>query len=692
MSKLHIVANSHIDPVWLWDKFEGIDEVLNTFRSACNRLDEYPELCFTASSIQFYEWVQQFDGVLFERIVQKINEGRWEVAGGWWVEADTNLPLAESFSRHAEISQAFAQKHFGRKIEVAYLPDTFGHPATLPKILAEQGFKYFIFCRPNIWEKPDLPANLFRWEYEGSEILAYRLKFHYLQHFDEPRLREILDDDELAAKPVACHLFGVGDHGGGPSVQEIEFYRRAIAEKPPRNMAFSTCERFFKDAEKLPEISRYSGDLHMHAVGCYSVVRNIKQSARSAERLLSYAERALEMAKQPSQVLQPYWKTTLFNQFHDILPGSCSPAAAGHACDELGGVTDAARNHSYRALKQISRTRKPSAPEAEFRIFNTLPYEVTVPLAIESFMYFREGSTFRDDSGRVIEIQETTPSVRCANRRWQFIDTLPPNGFKAYHFDQSKPLDPAPERFAGFRAGREITVGETRINDTEGISRASGGQPAASVHFLLLDDTSDTWGHGVDTYDKVLQELTPATTAVSTGKLLSQMYQTFTCGNSRIELIYTLYRDLPGIYLDVSVNWHEQRKILKMEIRPVLVHLRGFVQQAAGGAVERNTDGKENPLHAWALMKGSSTDCAVVQDGAFACDCRPDRLRITLVRSNIYGYHDPVPLNPLDPQHHTDQGVHDFRMCLLMQHHLQPAQLDRTAAAFLEPYLVLRES
>ena len=126
--RIHLIPNSHIDPVWLWDKYEGLDEVLGTFRSACDRLDEYPNLTFAASSLQFYEWVRKYDAKLFQRIVKRVQEGRWEVAGGWWVESDTNLPTEASFIKSAEISQEFSRKHFGREIQVAYLPDTLATP------------------------------------------------------------------------------------------------------------------------------------------------------------------------------------------------------------------------------------------------------------------------------------------------------------------------------------------------------------------------------------------------------------------------------------------------------------------------------------------------------------------------------------------------------------------------------------
>ena len=105
--RIHLIPNSHIDPVWLWHKAEGIDEVLNTFRSACDRLAEYPHLTFSASSLRFYAWVLKFDPALFQRIRKYVAAGRWEVTGGWWIEADTNLPAEASFYKQAELSQTF---------------------------------------------------------------------------------------------------------------------------------------------------------------------------------------------------------------------------------------------------------------------------------------------------------------------------------------------------------------------------------------------------------------------------------------------------------------------------------------------------------------------------------------------------------------------------------------------------------
>lgn len=699
--RIHLVPNSHIDPVWLWDKYEGIDEVINTFRAACDRLDEYPDLTFAASSMQFYEWVLQYDPKLFERIQEKVAEARWEVVGGWWVEADTNLLTEASFLKHAELSRSFAREHFRKDIEIAYLPDTFGHPATLPRILAQTGFRYFIFCRPNQVDKPDLPANLFHWEYAGHRVLAYRLKHHYAQSFshgsgqvDAEHLLSLLNDKEYRINPVNCFFFGVGDHGGGPSIKEIEFYNRYIQEQPNGDIGYSTSLRFFEEAARNPSIPCYSGDLHLYAVGCYSVMRNVKEAVRSCEHGLQVTTRALEISGKCNKSLVPLWKKTIFNQFHDILPGSCSREAADQALAELGGVVSACHDTTYAALKSLSGARPVETREGEFRIFNTLPFEVTVPLSIESFMYFREDAAFLDGNDREIPIQEVLPSVRCMNRRWDFVDSLPARSFKSYHFDNQTIV----KRHGGacFQPGDRIAMGGTEITADGTISvQTNAGVRALlleqPVRFLMLADQSDTWGHDVRVYDDVIDAFTLGSWAVQTGGVTSKLYQRWTCHRSTIDVIYSLYDGLPQIHVDLGVNWAENRRILKMQIHPAGVCAPLVTMQGAGGAIERRADGMELPLHHWVWLPGSTTGMAVVQDGAFACDCVDGRLRLTLVRSSLYGFHSPTVLGPNDPQQDTDQGAHRFRMRFLPCQPLDTEQLYRFTAAFLEPFHVFYE-
>jgi alpha-mannosidase len=137
--RFHMIGNGHIDPVWLWQWSEGESVVLSTFRSALDRMKENPDVTFTASSAQFYEWVAETDPQMLQEIRWRIEEGRWGLVGGWWVEPNVNTPSGESLARQGLYSQALFRRLFGRMARVGYNPDSFGHPATLPQIYKLQG-------------------------------------------------------------------------------------------------------------------------------------------------------------------------------------------------------------------------------------------------------------------------------------------------------------------------------------------------------------------------------------------------------------------------------------------------------------------------------------------------------------------------------------------------------------------------
>jgi len=694
--KIHLIPNAHIDPVWLWDKYEGIDEVLNTFRSVCNRLDDYPDLTFCASSAQFYEWVFAYDRALFERIRDKVAQGRWEVVGGWWIEPDSNLPGESSFRKQAELACAFNREHFGKNTEVAYLPDTFGHPATLPKILAQAGFKYFLFCRPNAREKPELQENLFYWEYGGHRVLCFRPR-HYgggpVTKRSIGQLGAALGDPFIRRHAANALLFGVGNHGGGPSVAQIECVKQYMREHPSEDMGYSSCLRFFEEAAQSPDIPTYVDEnLHQHAVGCYSVLRPIKALVRESERALLRAERALALNGTDAARLAPLWKTTLLNQFHDILPGTCSPAASDQARRELGGVAAQSRDIVYAALKPMTMAAPVSTREGEFRIFNTLPFAVTVPLSIESMPYFKENAVFRDGQGNAIAIQQTLGSVRSrCSHRWEFVDRLPARGFKSYAFEGGALPDPREHATVHFVPGTGVEMDELTVRSGESITHQGVPLFSRPITYCVLADDSDTWGHGVQRYEKVTGAFELESSSVQCGPVTCKLHERWRYGASGLDAVYALYEGMPGVYLDLTVNWAEHRGILKMEVPCATDTPDTFTMRLAAGTTSQAADGKELPLHEWLHLPGVAAGTALLQDGAFACDNDHGRLRITLVRSSVYGFHDPAKLDPHDPQQDTDQGVHRYSFCILPHQPPDEPELDRLAAAFLEPVLVFRE-
>ena len=153
--RFHMIGGAHIDPVWLWPWSEGVSVVHSTFRSTLDRMNEDPNVMMTTSSSQFYEWVAENDPALLAEVRKRVEEGRWDLVGGWWVEPDVNVPNGESLARQGLYGQQTLKKLFGRTAKVGYNPDSFGHPGSLPQILKLEGMEDYVFMRPGVNEKTD---------------------------------------------------------------------------------------------------------------------------------------------------------------------------------------------------------------------------------------------------------------------------------------------------------------------------------------------------------------------------------------------------------------------------------------------------------------------------------------------------------------------------------------------------------
>ncbi len=174
-----MIGNAHLDAAWLWQWPEAFQAAKATFRSALDRMREYPELVFTASSAAYHEWIERSDPAMFAEIRERVREGRWQIVGGWWVEAGCNVPSGESLVRQGLVGQRWFATHLGRPATVGFNPDAFGHAASLPAILRGQGMDAYLFLRPQPHER-DLPEGPFRWRSaDGSEVIALRIPFEY---------------------------------------------------------------------------------------------------------------------------------------------------------------------------------------------------------------------------------------------------------------------------------------------------------------------------------------------------------------------------------------------------------------------------------------------------------------------------------------------------------------------------------
>jgi alpha-mannosidase len=697
-----MIGNAHIDPVWLWQWPEGYQEVRATFQSAVDRLDEYPDFVFTCDSSLFFAWVEESDPELFERIRQHVAAGRFQVVGGWWIEPDCNIPGGESFVRQALYGQRYLRERFGLIATVGANLDSFGHNATIPQILRKSGCDSYVFLRPGPKEK-DLPAPLFWWESpDGSRVLAYRIPHEYCAPKDdlgehvEKAVASLPDGDGEWAV-----FYGVGNHGGGPTVANIEQVAR-MGLQP------SSLRTFFDSVSAANgERPVVRGELQHHSPGCYTTHSGIKRWNRRAESLLLRAEKwcavadSLGLRPYPHDELTEAWKLLLFNQFHDTLAGTSIEPAYDDARDQLGHASSLAANAFNAAAQSIAR-QIGIAQEHEMRpvvVFNPHPWPLRTDVELEYTWTREQGHHVVDDEGEPVPMQLTRPLTTMSGlrSRFAFPVEVPPLGYRTYRVR------------LGRVGGETIGCSDTHLEnehvrveldpETGRIARlvhkASGADLAApgATHAVVIDDRSDTWGHGVVAYDREAGEF--ACTGVrllESGPVRGIVRVESRYGDSTLREDYVLSANAAYLDVRVALDWHEPLKLLKLRY-PTSVETDRATFETPYGHLERPAGGDEEPGQSWVDVSGGGRGLTVINNAKHGYDVRGGTVGISAVRSPVWAWHDPRELEEGGDFEHMDLGRQTF-LVRLVPHagDWRDAGVVRLAAELNGPPFVLIET
>ena len=360
MKTVHIILNAHLDPVWLWSWRDGLDEVLNTSRYICGLLDQNPDAIFTRGEAWIYEQILKLDPGLFERIKSHVAAGRWSIVGGWYIQPDCNQPSGFAMEKQIALGKEFFCKYFGRFPKAGYNVDSFGHSAGLPDYMAAAGQSYYVYTRPNSVEMKQ-PGRLFRWKgkHAGREVIAFRPPTYNNSAPEEAHIREALSELPDGIDHTMCFM-GIGDHGGGPTEELLEWCRAHRESFDGVRLEFSSVEKFFAavapDFAKLP---LHVGDLQQHAIGCYSVHHRVKGQLRKAEHALAMAECAIPEEGRTEAIkneLETAWKR-VWRHVHSVSIRGCGSAIGAGACHCGRGI-------GVRVTPENCRNAGMSPPEA----------------------------------------------------------------------------------------------------------------------------------------------------------------------------------------------------------------------------------------------------------------------------------------------------------------------------------------
>ena len=705
---IHMIGNAHIDPVWLWQWPEGYQEVRATFQSAVDRLAEYPRFVFTCDSVQFFEWVEESDPDLFEQIRRRVAEGRIEVVGGWWVEPDCNLPGGESFVRQALYGQRYLREKLGVTAATGANIDSFGHSAAIPQILAKSGADSYVFLRPGPQEL-ELESPLFWWESpDGSRVLAYRIPHEYCAPKDdigehiEKALASLPGGDEQYAV-----FYGVGNHGGGPTKANLDQIERLNERADLPRLEPSSLRRFFDSVAADGGIPTLRGELQHHSVGCYTSHSGIKRWNRRAENLLLRAEKWCAVAdwlgarRYPHAELTRAWKLLLFNQFHDTLAGTAVEPAYEDARDQIGHASSLAASSFNAAVQAIAR-RIDIAQEEEMRpvvVFNPHPWPLRSDVELEYTWMRAEGAHVVDDDGRAVPMQTTRSSTTMSGLRARLVFPVevPALGYRTYRIRkgsvEGEPLAAHDTRLENEHLVLELDPGTGRISRL--VAKAAGVDVArpAAAHAVVIDDPSDTWGHGVRAYDRELGEFECVSVRLlETGPVRAILRVESRYASSTLREDYVLSAGATYVDVRVALDWREQLKLLKLRY-PTSVETDRATFETPYGHLERPAVGDEEPGQSWVDVSGGDRGLAVVNDAKYGYDARGGDIGISAVRSPVWAWHAPRELEEGGEFEYMDQGRQHF-VVRLVPHagDWRAAGVVRLAAELNQPPFALIET
>ncbi|MGO9319167.1 MAG: alpha-mannosidase [Terracidiphilus sp.] len=358
-STLHLTGNSHIDAAWLWPWTETVDVVKRTFGTALQLMYEYPEYTYTQSAAAYNEWIADKYPEMNAEIAQRIKEGRWEIVGGMWVEPDLNMPDGESLVRQILVGKRWFKQQYGVDTRIGWNPDSFGYTWQLPQIYKKSGIDYFVTQKMAWCDTNQLPFKFFWWESpDGSKVLTYFPHDYANDNLNPVRLARdfTIAQKQATGLPGIMDLYGVGDHGGGPTraILDEGFHWSAPGHVTPK-IEFGTAQSYFSSLEKqivadspdwnyqsiakgytppplVPgkvNIPTWKSELYFeYHRGVMTTQANHKRNMREAEVEVLNAEKWASLAwvlagrAYPAAELTEDWKKVLFNQFHDLAAGS----------------------------------------------------------------------------------------------------------------------------------------------------------------------------------------------------------------------------------------------------------------------------------------------------------------------------------------------------------------------------------
>lgn len=676
---IHVIPNAHLDPVWLWDYREGLNEGIATCRTILDLMDANPDLTFIRGEAAIYEHVRRTDPDTFSRILKMIRSGRWDAVGGTWIQPDTNLLESETLCRHYDVGLRYFREKLGVQVKCAWQADSFGHTAGLPEVFAAGGVENFAFTRPPQEVFP-LRHPAFWWRGRGgARILAYRppIGWYGCERDEIPRrFDKLVPWAKKSPLRNLAMFIGLGNHGGGPSQRLIDDVHTWAKAHPEFEVRWSGLHPFFAalrrelNAPDAPQLQEVQGELNFCMRGCYASVARFKHVYRRAEHELLRTERTTTLLHRagiaPATDLSGPAVAVLFNSFHDILPGSSIERAFDEQGDEVGGVRHAARDAAFRALNHLAGRLRVTVPKVTRDHPKAVPQLLWNPhlrpmntwIELEACLDHRPIPAYKDRVSELpIEVRlngKPIPHQVIATEHESFLDlawrkrvvvpvTLPAAGWNVATIGWvEKPRMPVlPTKATG--RGQSIRNEFYQVSARpggRGIDIRHRGKKLFGPRGLHLTTVADHWGSwgtmteepaGVRLTQKIgLWKITRAA-VIESGPLRAALVVRLISAKAHVDLTFRVTAGTEEIAIDVRVFTDLEAARVKL----VLPGARSVECEVPAERARRSAEG-EIPVLRWLRARDGQKGFALASDVLSACDLESGDLRLTLARANRY--------------------------------------------------------
>jgi alpha-mannosidase len=694
---LQFTANAHIDAAWLWRKKETEEVTKRTFSAVMNMFKARPDFTYTQSQAALYDWMKVDYPDLFEQMRSYADKGRWEISGGMWIEPDCNLPSGDSWARQLLYGQKFFKNNFGKQARIGWNPDSFGYNWNLPQFMLKGGLDAFITQKIGWNDTNVFPHRLFWWQSpDGSKILTY-FPFSYVNEIENPFglvdwLRQYEANTGLTKLLV---LFGVGDHGGGPSLEMMARIDQLRELYIYPKIEFNTAQNYIDwvrkhDISKLPV---WDDELYLeYHRGTATTQSNTKKWNRSNEVLLTNSEKFNSVStifggQNNASKIKDAWKIVLFNQFHDILPGSSIREVYIDADKDYREANDLASFTLNKSLKNLTSQINTSVVKdgKAVIVFNPLSWVRTDVAKVELtkgdeanyLIYDLDGKEIPSQLQRkdkltreIIFIAKDVPSLGYktyvikktdSDLSWKQKDAIPPsnapegkieNEFFKVTIDGSNGLVKSildkrlqKELLNGFGNKLQLLEDLPKAWDAWNIGLTGKEFPSTYRNFKFVENGP------VKSIIRITRDyLKPG---------VVKSFPTEDYPNSFFTQDIILYKGIDRIDFKTDVEWWEEKTMLKVAF-PFNVQDTVATYEIPFGTIKRSTTLKaqwdkgkwEVNAQKWADLSNDEFGISLINKSKYGYDTRENVMRLSLLRS------------PKWPDPTADRGDHAFEYSL----------------------------